>query len=112
MSGAGQVLSDLGAYQEAQACLDEALRAGPSPLSTGYALARKSKAALRALQPDFAADQMLALARVAPLVHSTRLTRYLTEVLALSAQWQAMPEIREAREQLQSVLPMPSRSQR
>lgn len=54
---------------------------------------------------SLAAERMMVLARVAPLVDSGRLDDYLLEVLAESAKWATVPEIRDARNQLKTLVP-------
>jgi hypothetical protein len=61
-------------------------------------------AALRMSQPSLAADPMFALARVAPLVDSRKLDGDLRVVLAESAKWATVTEIRDARDHLRAVV--------
>jgi transcriptional regulator with XRE-family HTH domain len=101
----GRALSDLGAHEEAETPLREAVNhlAHSSPLVQGHCLTRLITAALHASEPSQAASDMLRLARVVPLVNSTRLDSYVREVIAASARWHAMPEMRDARDQLREV---------
>jgi predicted XRE-type DNA-binding protein/tetratricopeptide (TPR) repeat protein len=101
----GMAFYDLGEYREAQAWLDEAVqRLGDSwPRLHGVFLARQISASLRGSQPEFAADRMLTLARVVPLVASVRLNHAVKDVLAESHPWRAVPEVRAARAQLRAV---------
>jgi predicted XRE-type DNA-binding protein/tetratricopeptide (TPR) repeat protein len=105
MGSVGRALYDLGEYSEAQGCLDEAVHSlGTLDLRLrGIFLARQIDASLRAGQPEFAADEMLTLARVVPLVNSVQLDNDVKDVLAASRPWHAVPEIRAARAQLRSV---------
>ena len=105
MGSVGSALYDLGEYRDAQAWLDEAVHSvGDSwPRLHGVFLARQISASLRAAQPEFAADRMLSLARVVPLVNSVRLNNNVKDVLAASHPWRAVPEVRSARAQLRSV---------
>ena len=100
----GMALSALGAYGEAQTVLGEsvALVGNSSPDLYSHFLAHQVIAALRMAkpQPALAADRMLALARVAPLVDSRRLDDDLKAIIATSAGWTTVPEIRTARDQL------------
>jgi hypothetical protein len=102
----GRTLYDLGAHREARECLDEAVKllGESSPRLQGIYLARQITASLKASQPTFAADRMLNLARVVPLVNSAQLNNHLKEVLAMSGHWRAVPEVRTARAQLHTVL--------
>lgn len=103
----GEGLSDLRAYSEAQASLDEsaALSEKRSPLLHGSALVLQAKTALRASDPEFAVDRMVVLARITPMVSSSWLRRNAREILDLSARWATVPEMHTAREYLSSVLP-------
>jgi tetratricopeptide (TPR) repeat protein len=105
MGDIGRVLYDLGEYRDAQACLDEAVQllGGSSPHVHGLFLARQIAASLRASDPEFAADRMLTLARVVPLVNSVQLNNLVRDVLAASHPWRTVPEVRAARTQLRTV---------
>jgi transcriptional regulator with XRE-family HTH domain len=102
----GRTLYDLGAHREARECLDEAveLLGEFSPRLQGIYLARQITASLQASQPTFAADRMLKLARVVPLVNSAQLNKHLKEVVAMSGHWRVVSEVRAARAQLRTVL--------
>ncbi|HEU5160088.1 MAG TPA: hypothetical protein VFU43_24030 [Streptosporangiaceae bacterium] len=106
MHGVGIALNGLGAYAEAHSTLDEAviLLGGSSPYLQSRCIAQQVLAALGMSQPALAANHMLDLARVAPLVDSRRLDDYLRDVLARSAKWTTAPEIREAREHLKALV--------
>jgi transcriptional regulator with XRE-family HTH domain len=105
MGDVGRVLYDLGDYREAQGCLDKAVQllGGASPHVHGLFLARQIAASLRAGQPEYAADRMLSLARVMPLVNSVQLNNNVKDVLAASYPWRAVPEVHAARAQLRTV---------
>jgi transcriptional regulator with XRE-family HTH domain len=105
MHGVGIALNDLGAYAEAHRTLNEAviLLGSSSPYLQGWFLAEQVIASLRMAEVSLAADHMLALAQVAPLVDSRRLDDYLRALLAESARWATAPEIRDAREQLRQL---------
>jgi predicted XRE-type DNA-binding protein/tetratricopeptide (TPR) repeat protein len=107
MGDVGRVLYDLGDYREAQGCLAEAIQllGGSSAHVHGLFLSRQVAASLRAGQPEYAADRMLTLARVVPLVNSAQLNTNVRDVLAASRPWHAVPEIRTARAQLRAVWP-------
>jgi transcriptional regulator with XRE-family HTH domain len=105
MHGIGIALNGLGAYAEAHSTHDEAiiLLGGSSPYLQSRCLAQQVIAASRMTEPSLAANRMLVLARVAPLVDSRRLDNYMREVLAESAKWATVPEIRDARDQLRQL---------
>jgi transcriptional regulator with XRE-family HTH domain len=105
MGSVGRAFYDLGEYRRAQACLEEAMQllGGSSPQRHGIFLARQIAASLRAAQPEFAADRMLSLARVVPLVNSAQLNNNVKDVLAASHPWRVVPEVRAARAQLRAV---------
>ncbi len=107
MGNIGRALNNVGAHAEAHDTLDEAvaLLSGTRPNLQSEFLAQQVIAALRMPQPSLAADRMLALAHVAPLVDSGRLDDYLRNVLAESAKWATVPEIRNARDQLKTLVP-------
>ena len=105
MGSVGRAFYDLGDYRRAQDCLEEAMQilGGSSPQLHGIFLARQVAASLRATQPEFAADRMLTLARVVPLVNSVSLNNHVKDDLAASQTWRMVPEVRAARAQLRSV---------
>jgi transcriptional regulator with XRE-family HTH domain len=107
MGNIGRALNNVGAPAEAHGTLDAAvaLLDGTRPNLQSEFLAQQVIAALRMSQPSLAADRMLALAHVAPLVDSGRLDDYLRNVLAESARWATVPEIRDARKQLKALVP-------
>jgi transcriptional regulator with XRE-family HTH domain len=76
-----------------------------SPLFQAQYLGRQIQTSLRATDPAFAADRMTQLARALPFVASARVNARVTEILQTSEPWARLPEIREAREHLRSVLP-------
>ena len=105
MHGIGIALNGLGAYAEAHSTLDEAitLLGSSSPYLQSRCIAQQVMAALRMSEPSLAANRILCLAHVVPLVNSRRLDDYLRDVLAESARWATVPEIRDARDHLKSV---------
>lgn len=105
MGDVGRVFYDLGDYREAQECLGEAMQllGGTSAHVHGLFLARQIAASLRAGQPEYAADRMLTLARILPLVHSVQLDNMVRDVLTAARPWHKVPEIRTARAQLLGV---------
>jgi predicted XRE-type DNA-binding protein len=103
-------LNDLGVYGEAQAAFNECVSVleQSSPALAAFFLSHQIMAALGASQLSLAADRMLKLARITPLVNSPRVNGYLREILAMSATWGTVPRIRNARDQLKAVaLPGP-----
>lgn len=100
-------LGQLRVYREAGTLLSEAAASiGQwSPLFQAQYLGRQIQTSLRAADPAFAADRMAELARALPLVASARVNKRAAEILKTSAQWTRVPEIREAREHLQAVMP-------
>ena len=94
-------------YRQAGALLSEAAGAIGrwSPLFQAQYLGRQIQTALHAADPAFAAGRMAELARALPLVASARVNKRAREILVTSAQWVQVPEISEAREHLQAVMP-------
>ncbi|MFI6451346.1 helix-turn-helix domain-containing protein [Streptosporangium amethystogenes] len=99
-------LSHLREYQEAGTLLNEAASTiGQwSPLFRAQYLGRQIQTALRASDPSFAADRMNELARSLPFIASARVNKRVHEILRASLKWNTTPEIRQAREHLQSML--------
>ncbi|MFF3444593.1 helix-turn-helix domain-containing protein [Streptosporangium sp. NPDC002721] len=99
-------LSHLREYGEAGTLLNEAASTiGQwSPLFRAQYLGRQIQTALRASDPSFAADRMNELARALPFVASARVNKRAHEILRASLKWNATPEIRQAREHLQSMI--------
>jgi hypothetical protein len=79
-----------------------ALTAGAPFLHALY-LARQAKTAMRARQPEVAAERMTALATVAPLVKSPRLRIHERHIYDGTRQWAGVPGVRDAREALREV---------
>lgn len=98
-------LGHLRAYGEAGALLSEAVESiGQwSPLFQAQYLGRQVQTSLRAADHSFAADRMHELTRALPFVESARVNKRVQEILAASAQWVHVPEMRDARENLDSV---------
>jgi tetratricopeptide (TPR) repeat protein len=101
----GLSLNDLGVYGEAQSAFNKCVSGleQSSPALAAFFLAHQIMAALTASQLPLAADRMLKLARIAPLVNSPRVEKSLGKVLAQSAKWSTVPTIRDARDQLETV---------
>jgi transcriptional regulator with XRE-family HTH domain len=105
MGVTGIVLNGMAAHVDAYCILDEAVAqlGDSSPYLQSRFLAQQVIAALGMSEPSLAADRMLALANVAPLVNSRRLDGYLRDVLSKSGGWVTVPEIRDARDHLQHL---------
>jgi hypothetical protein len=58
-------------------------------------------------EPSQAASLMNTLSYIVPLVDSTRLVRQVDQIGRITRPWSAVPEIRDARERLQSVRTTP-----
>ncbi|GLZ07451.1 hypothetical protein Acsp03_49170 [Actinomadura sp. NBRC 104412] len=99
-------LGHLRIYREAGTLLGKAAaRIGQwSPLFQAQYLGRQIQTSFRASDPAFAADRMTELARALPFVASARVNSRVAEILSTSRKWERVPEVREAREQLQSVV--------
>ncbi len=103
----GVALAGMRAYPDAHAAIAEAVALSgqcSSLLLVAYQ-AWQVEAALMAGEPLPAAEHMCALARIAPMVSSARVNSHVSGLLALSARWSGVPEMRQAREHLISVQP-------
>ncbi|MEV5754902.1 helix-turn-helix transcriptional regulator [Actinoallomurus sp. NPDC052308] len=106
LGSSGIVLSRLGHHEEGERYLDEAVhRFQGIPLLHGLWLGESAHAALRAADPNRAAHHMQAVARLGPLITSSRFDQEVDEILAESARWASVPEMRDAREQLRAIQP-------
>ncbi|WP_345435269.1 hypothetical protein [Actinoallomurus vinaceus] len=106
VGSSGIALSRFGRHEEAGDHLDEAVRLFDGiPFLRGMWLAENAKAAVRAADPGKAADQMHALARVSPLITSSRFDQKVSDIIAASSRWASVPEMRDAREQLRAIQP-------
>ncbi|HEU5159994.1 MAG TPA: hypothetical protein VFU43_23560 [Streptosporangiaceae bacterium] len=108
---AGVALANLGAYDEAQEALSQAVKlyGDSSPTTSALCLAHQSMAALRASHVHMAADYMLTLARVVPLINSPRVDGHVAKILTASARWGTVRGMRDARDQLKAVAHSPTR---
>jgi transcriptional regulator with XRE-family HTH domain len=106
VGNAGVAMLGMGEHATARAAIAEAVRAGAQCsilLFVAYQ-AWEVEAALRADDASMAADRMTALARIAPLVSSVRVNTHIADVYRMSGRWAGLPEMRDAREQLRSVM--------
>ncbi|MEV5708556.1 helix-turn-helix transcriptional regulator [Actinoallomurus sp. NPDC052274] len=104
LGSSGIVLSSLGHHEEGERYLDEAVhRFQGIPLLHGLWLGESAHAAIRAADPNRAAHHMQIVARLAPLITSSRFDQKVDEILAVSARWASVPEMRDAREQLRTI---------
>ncbi len=104
--GVGVAFYDQGSWTLAQDALHEAIKliSPISPLLWANYLARQVQVAFRSSQPLLAAELMDPLSRIVPLVSSARLDGYLTEITALSNPWRDVPEVKDMRGQLHTLL--------
>ena len=79
-------------------------RTAPSPFTHSLYVARQAKTAMRARQPERAAQAMTALAALAPLVESPRLAIHLRHVYDGTRQWDGIWDVRHAREALREAM--------
>ncbi|WP_106398404.1 hypothetical protein [Actinocorallia populi] len=102
----GVALYEQGDAKAAQATLHEAVKIvlPASPWLGANLLARQVQAAFQASEPLLAAELATTLTRVAPLVSSARLDGYLTEIMTLSTPWRDVPEVKDMRERLRTLL--------
>ena len=102
----GVALVGMRDHEGARAAIAEAVRLSGrcSALLLVAYQAWEVEAALRAGLPSPAAARMTSLARIAPLVSSARVNTHIGEVYRMSGRWAGVPEMRDAREQLRSVM--------
>lgn len=110
IGGIGSTLRIARAYPDALRSLNEAvdLTRQSSILLNGYYLQQEIMTVLATRNPVLAATKISTLARIAPLVSSARIDGNARKILDRSATWSSVPEMRDAREHLQSVM-TPSR---
>src|SRR6266536_2277580 len=102
---AGIAFTDLGMPGRAEQHLAAAVDlTAASPFLHSLYLARQAKTAIRAQQPDTAAQAMLTLAAVAPLVDSPRLRIHLRHIVDGTQRWRAIPSVRHAQEALKEAV--------
>lgn len=101
---AGIGLTDLGMPRAAESYLATAVDLTAStPFIQSLYLARQTKTAVRAQDPDAAAPMMTALVAVAPMVDSPRLFIHLRHLIDATSRWAGIPDVRDARDALQEV---------
>ena len=107
MGSIGRGLNEVGAHEEAHDTLSAtvSLMGGSSPNLQSLNLAEQAISAFGMSEPSLAANYMSALTRLAPLVNSRKLDENLRRVLAESARWKTVSEIRDARDQLKPLIP-------
>jgi transcriptional regulator with XRE-family HTH domain len=106
VGNAGVAMLGMGQHDAARAAIANAVRIG-AECSTLLFVAYQAwevEAALRADNAPMAADRMTALARIAPLISSVRVDSHITDVYRLSGRWAGLPEMRDARDHLRSVM--------
>lgn len=105
MANSGIALSDLGQHSSGAADLQAAVASveGRSPLLAGLYQARLTKSAIQAGDVGAMTEGMNALALVAPLLTSRRMSIHIRHILTDTRRWETVPEIRRAREQLREV---------
>jgi transcriptional regulator with XRE-family HTH domain len=103
----GVALAGMRAYPEAHLAIGEAVRLSGrcSPLLLVAYQAWQVEAAMMAAEPLWAAEHMVALARIVPMVSSARVNAHVEGILTMSGRWSEVPEMRQAREHLLSVQP-------
>ncbi len=74
-----------------------------SPFVHSLYLARQAKTAVSARNPDLAADRMIALTAVSPLVDSPRLRIHERHIFDGSQRWASIPTVRDARDALREA---------
>jgi tetratricopeptide (TPR) repeat protein len=102
----GVALSDLGRHQAAIEAFRESanLFGGSSPHYHAQSLIGEITSLLHARMPEVAADRMLVLAHVLPLISSVRDQKEAGAILDASARWMNVPAVREARDQLREAI--------
>ncbi|MDQ3274894.1 MAG: hypothetical protein M3Q39_07640 [Actinomycetota bacterium] len=106
VGNAGIGYSTLGLPAQAERHLATAVElTASSPFLRSLYLARQVKTAIRARNPEVAAERMLALAAITPLVDSPRLRIHQRHIIHGTQTWAGVPSIRDAREALREELP-------
>lgn len=113
LENAGYSLFDLGRYTDAYSSLGKAVELmGQWPALQTYCLGRQIDAAVHAHEQtpkgswlEIAADRTFAFARTVPLVSSARVDSQVADILAATSQWNNVPVMRAARDQLREVAP-------
>jgi hypothetical protein len=103
----GVALSDLGMHKSAVQAFSNSAQhyANTSPHYYAQSLQGEILSLLHIGMPDVAADRMLTLAHVLPLINSARLHKDVREVLDASGAWaKRHPPLRDSRDQLKAVI--------
>ncbi len=96
---------DLGMPGRAEPHLATAVRLTPTaPFTHSLYLARQAKTAIRARNPDLAADRIATLANVSPLVDSPRLRIHERHIFDATRRWDSVPVVADAREALREAV--------
>lgn len=103
----GIALGNIGLHEDGFTELDHSVRLLEpiSPLMHGLYLGRQIQIVLRAEDPSRAAHLISSLAHVAPLLSSRQLNICMADILRKSKPWRSVGEMRDAREQLISIIP-------
>jgi transcriptional regulator with XRE-family HTH domain len=106
---AGNVFRDIGERREALKMLEHAVHLGGphSQLLQALYLGDQIMITLDMREPSLAASLMNTLSYIVPLVDSKILSSQVGKILRTTTPWSAVPEIRDARERLQSVRTTP-----
>jgi tetratricopeptide (TPR) repeat protein len=101
----GNALRDMGEHQEASKMFTDAIRQSSSigQFIQAIYLCDQTINALEMRQPELASELMDDLSYMIPLIDSTMVTRLTNEILRATKPWEAIPEVRHARERVQSV---------
>lgn len=105
----GNALRDIGERREALRTFEETVRlhAPYSPFLQARYLGDQIMLAFDMREPSLAASLMNTLSYMLPMVDSTVVDRQVAQMLRASRPWSAVPEVRDARERLQSVRTTP-----
>lgn len=102
----GVALSNLGKYQAAIRPFSDSARrfAEWSPYFYAQSLHGEIMSLLHVRMPEDAADRMLVLAHLMPLINSAQLHNDIKEIIGASAPWARASGMRDARDQLRTVV--------
>jgi hypothetical protein len=102
----GVALSDLNRHRAAISAFADAARhyANSSPFFYAQNLTDEIISELHTQLPEVAADRMATLAYIVPVTNSAQLNKGIKKILVASAPWGKVAGMREAREQLRSIV--------